>query len=91
MPFEAIELELAEGSPLVLYTDGLIEDRHRDIDSGLEQLRDVLPGRVAQWDLPCDPATRRPSPASAPRHRWGTRYTPNAKIIWTEQPLPRAS
>ena len=20
--------------------------------------------------------------------RWGTRYTPTGKIIWTEQPLP---
>lgn len=20
--------------------------------------------------------------------RWGTRYTPDGKIIWTEQPLP---
>ncbi|MFJ4467110.1 SpoIIE family protein phosphatase [Streptomyces sp. NPDC089424] len=47
MPFEAIELELAEGSQLVFYTDGLIEDRHRDIDVGIEQLRRALayPGR----------------------------------------------
>ncbi|MFI5551719.1 SpoIIE family protein phosphatase [Streptomyces sp. NPDC051738] len=94
MPFETVELELAEGSQLVLYTDGLIEDRHRDIDAGLDQLRAVLgradrppeetceavldallparpgddvallvarthalgPDRVAQWDLPSDPA-----------------------------------
>ena len=32
----------AEGSRLVLYTDGLIEDRNRDIDAGLELLRDAL-------------------------------------------------
>ncbi|MFD3615390.1 SpoIIE family protein phosphatase [Streptomyces sp. NPDC058676] len=206
MPFETVELELAEGSQLVLYTDGLIEDRHRDIDSGLDLLRTVLahadrapedtceavldallperpsddvallvarthalgPDQVAQWDLPSDPAVVSRSRAAvteqlaawgldelafttelvaselvtnAIRHatgpvqlrllrdralicevsdgsstsprlrrartedeggrglflvaqlteRWGTRYTPNAKIIWTEQPLPRTA
>ncbi|MFD7439712.1 SpoIIE family protein phosphatase [Streptomyces sp. NPDC059861] len=47
MPFEAAELELEEGSQLVFYTDGLIEDRNRDIDVGIEQLRRALahPGR----------------------------------------------
>ncbi|MET9668437.1 SpoIIE family protein phosphatase [Streptomyces sp. NPDC006475] len=47
MPFEAAELELAEGTQLVLYTDGLIEERGRDIDVGIEELRRVLahPGR----------------------------------------------
>ncbi len=206
MPFETVELELAEGSQLVLYTDGLIEDRHRDIDSGLDLLRTVLahadrapedtceavldallperpsddvallvarthvlgPDQVAQWDLPSDPAVVSRARAAvteqlaawgledlafcteliaselvtnAIRHatgpvqlrllrdralicevsdgsstsprlrrartedeggrglflvaqlteRWGTRYTPNAKIIWTEQPLPHTS
>ncbi|UUN25093.1 SpoIIE family protein phosphatase/ATP-binding protein [Streptomyces sp. FIT100] len=42
MPFETAELELAEGSRLVFYTDGLIEDRHRDIDVGIELLRETL-------------------------------------------------
>ncbi|MBC9726242.1 SpoIIE family protein phosphatase [Streptomyces sp. TRM68367] len=42
MPYETAELELAEGSQLVLYTDGLIEDRMRDIDTGLDVLRSVL-------------------------------------------------
>ncbi|MGW0913698.1 SpoIIE family protein phosphatase [Streptomyces sp. NPDC002784] len=203
MPFETAELELAEGSQLVLYTDGLVEDRHRDIDAGLDRLRAVLrcagrppedtceavldamlparpsddvallvarthvlgPDRVAQWDLPSDPAVVSRSRAAvtgqlaawglddlafttelvaselvtnAIRHatgpvqlrllrdralicevsdgsgtsprlrrarsedeggrglflvaqlteRWGTRYTPHGKVIWTEQPLP---
>ncbi|MET9834163.1 SpoIIE family protein phosphatase [Streptomyces sp. NPDC006385] len=203
LPFETVELELAEGSQLVLYTDGLIEDRHRDIDAGLDKLRTVLastdrppeetceavldallparPGddvallvartralgadRVAQWDLPSDPAVVSrareavtgqltawglddlafttelvasemvtnairhaagpvqlrllrdralicevsDSSATSPRlrrarstdeggrglflvaqltERWGTRYTPDGKVIWTEQPLP---
>ncbi|WP_443049939.1 SpoIIE family protein phosphatase [Streptomyces sp. NBC_00287] len=203
MPFETVELELAEGSQLVLYTDGLVEDRHQDIDTGLDRLREVLthagrapedtceavldallparpsddvallvarthvlgPDRVAQWDLPSDPAVVSRSRAAvteqlaawglddlafttelvaselvtnAIRHatgpvqlrllrdralicevsdgsgtsprlrrartedeggrglflvaqlteRWGTRYTPHGKVIWTEQPLP---
>ncbi|MFI7409520.1 SpoIIE family protein phosphatase [Streptomyces sp. NPDC049627] len=203
MPFETVELELAEGSQLVLYTDGLIEDRHRDIEAGMDQLRAVLAhadrppeetceailrallparpvddvallvarthtlgaDRVAQWDLPSDPAVVSRARAAvtdqlaawhlgelafateliaselvtnAIRHatgpvqlrllrdralicevsdgsntsprlrrarstdeggrglflvaqlteRWGTRYAPNGKVIWTEQPLP---
>ncbi|MEU0446804.1 SpoIIE family protein phosphatase [Streptomyces tendae] len=42
LPFETTELRLAEGSRLVLYTDGLVEDRAHDIDVGLEQLRRAL-------------------------------------------------
>ncbi|MCX5373492.1 SpoIIE family protein phosphatase [Streptomyces sp. NBC_00015] len=95
LPFETVELELAEGSSLVLYTDGLVEDRERDIDTGLELLRTALErgsdgppegtcqavldallpprpnddialivartralgaDRVAEWDVPVDPA-----------------------------------
>ncbi|QFR00309.1 SpoIIE family protein phosphatase [Streptomyces phaeolivaceus] len=203
MPFETAELDLAEGSQLVLYTDGLVEDRHRDIDTGLDALRKVLahpdrapedtceavldallparpgddvallvarthtlgPERVAQWNLPSDPAVvsrarvavtaqlaawgldelafttelvaselvtnairhatgplqlrllrdralicevydgsgTSPRPRRARTEdeggrglflvaqlteRWGTRYTPDGKTIWTEQPLP---
>ncbi|MFF3766120.1 SpoIIE family protein phosphatase [Streptomyces sp. NPDC001922] len=44
MPFETGELRLPEDSRLVLYTDGLIEDRDRDIDEGLELLRTALSG-----------------------------------------------
>ncbi|MEU9987193.1 SpoIIE family protein phosphatase [Streptomyces sp. NPDC048045] len=95
MPFRTAELEIPEGSQLVLYTDGLIEDRRRDLDVGMELLRraleghpdrppeescqavldELLPGRpkddvalliartralppenVADWDVPHDPA-----------------------------------
>ncbi|RST13266.1 GAF domain-containing protein [Streptomyces sp. WAC05374] len=44
LPFETAELDLREGSRLVLYTDGLIEHRHRDLDTGLRVLRDTLAG-----------------------------------------------
>ncbi|BBB01262.1 putative magnesium or manganese-dependent protein phosphatase [Actinacidiphila reveromycinica] len=43
-PFEAAELDLAEGSTIVLYTDGLVERRGHDIDFGLDLLRDTLAG-----------------------------------------------
>ncbi|MGC9495972.1 SpoIIE family protein phosphatase [Streptomyces sp. WG7] len=94
LPFETTELRLAEGSRLVLYTDGLVEDREHDIDVGLEHLRRALetagespeetcravldarlpdrpgddiallvarthtlgPDRVAEWQVPNDPA-----------------------------------
>ncbi|MFD0343400.1 SpoIIE family protein phosphatase [Streptomyces sp. NPDC127117] len=42
MPFETAELEVAEGTQFVLFTDGLIEDRTRDIDVGIELLRQAL-------------------------------------------------
>ncbi|MFD0140581.1 SpoIIE family protein phosphatase [Streptomyces sp. NPDC127159] len=47
IPFEAVELELPEGSLLALYTDGLIETRHDDIDAGMRRLGTALaqPGR----------------------------------------------
>ncbi|MFC0598075.1 SpoIIE family protein phosphatase/ATP-binding protein [Streptomyces palmae] len=203
LPFETAEFDLPEGSSVVLYTDGLIEKRDRDIDAGLELLRASLsvPGRtpeqtcqavledllqepqgddvalivartrvlpaerIAEWQLPAEPsevaavrgAVARQLTAwglaeaafstelilselvtNAIRHaagpirvrllcdrtlicevadtgstaphlryaattdeggrglflvsqfaeRWGTRYTPEGKVIWTEQPLP---
>ncbi|MEV5958973.1 SpoIIE family protein phosphatase [Streptomyces sp. NPDC051987] len=42
MPYETSEVLLAEGSGIVLYTDGLIEDRREDIDEGIERLRRAL-------------------------------------------------
>ncbi|MGW2730392.1 SpoIIE family protein phosphatase [Streptomyces sp. NPDC001494] len=94
-PFETAELTLPEGTQLLLYTDGLVEDRGQDIDVGMERLRQALdgggdrspeetcrtvidtlkpahssddiallaartrrfpPSRVAEWDVPSDPA-----------------------------------
>jgi len=42
LPFEEANVQLPEGSLLVLYTDGLIESRQRDIDAGLDAMRKVL-------------------------------------------------
>ncbi|MFB7594698.1 SpoIIE family protein phosphatase [Streptomyces sp. NPDC056160] len=41
-PFETGELVLSEGSRIVLFTDGLVEDRRRDIDEGLTMLASAV-------------------------------------------------
>ncbi|MEU9976883.1 SpoIIE family protein phosphatase [Streptomyces sp. NPDC051014] len=38
LPFEATELDLPEGAVVALYTDGLIEDRDRDVDRATEEM-----------------------------------------------------
>ncbi|MFI6285047.1 SpoIIE family protein phosphatase [Streptomyces sp. NPDC051018] len=203
LPFETLELRLPENTSLVLYTDGLVEDRDRDIDEGLTLLRETLSGhpdrspeetceavlrallpqnprddvallvgrthvlgsaQVAEWTVPSDPSAVGEVRSSVARKltewdladeafttelilselvtnairyaigpirvrlirdrtlicevsdrsstsphlrqaastdeggrglflvaqfadRWGTRYTPDGKVIWTEQPL----
>ncbi|KUN82191.1 hypothetical protein AQJ66_22465 [Streptomyces bungoensis] len=47
LPFECAELRLPEGSTLVLFTDGLVERRDLDVDTGLGLLRETL-ARVGQ-------------------------------------------
>ncbi|WP_263635588.1 SpoIIE family protein phosphatase [Streptomyces sp. CoH27] len=111
LPVETAELEPAEGSLLALYTDGLVEDRERDLDTGLDLLRGALaqpdrtpeqacravldallpdrprddiallvartrrtdPDRVADWDVPADPAALAPLRAECARRlaAWG--------------------
>ncbi|MDI3408131.1 SpoIIE family protein phosphatase [Streptomyces cavernicola] len=94
LPFEAAQVTLGVGAQLVLYTDGLVEDRGRDLDTGLALLRSALeeahggpeatctavldallsphpgddvallvaqvrildPDRIAEWEVPSDPA-----------------------------------
>ncbi|MER7407307.1 SpoIIE family protein phosphatase [Streptomyces sp. NPDC000070] len=125
LPFDAVEIDVPEGSQLVLYTDGLIEDRHRDVDVVLEQLRVALahperapeetcqavldtvapahphddiallvarvhaldPGRIANWELPADPALVGEVRASAMRRLsdWGLEETAfAAELILSE-------
>ncbi|WP_330280831.1 MULTISPECIES: SpoIIE family protein phosphatase [unclassified Streptomyces] len=111
LPFESAELTLPEGSRLVLYTDGLVEARDRDLDTGLEALHtalagsdcapeatcaavieEVLPSRpsddvallvartrrlesaqVAEWNVPCEPSAVAPVRNSCARQLadWG--------------------
>ncbi len=41
-PIQSRTLPIADGSLLVLYTDGLVEKRSKDIDEGLARLRDIF-------------------------------------------------
>ncbi|MER5223666.1 SpoIIE family protein phosphatase [Streptomyces flaveus] len=54
LPFEAAEIDLAEGSLLALYTDGLVESRDRDIDEGVHRLGQLLTRQAPSLDALCD-------------------------------------
>ncbi|MFD8984532.1 SpoIIE family protein phosphatase [Streptomyces sp. NPDC059564] len=64
LPFESVEITLPEHSQLVLYTDGLIEDRHRDVDAALDQLR----GALAHPDRAPEETCQAVMDAVAPEH-----------------------
>ncbi|MFF7313832.1 SpoIIE family protein phosphatase [Streptomyces sp. NPDC008137] len=57
LPFEATDLELDAGSVLALYTDGLVEARHRDIDVGLAELCGALEQPAESLEEACDTVT----------------------------------
>ncbi|MDX3311785.1 SpoIIE family protein phosphatase [Streptomyces sp. ME08-AFT2] len=42
LPYEKAEIQLPPSSSIVLYTDGLLEERQRDIDESIERLRGVV-------------------------------------------------
>ncbi|MGW8354239.1 ATP-binding SpoIIE family protein phosphatase [Streptomyces wedmorensis] len=54
LPFETAQFELAEGSLLALYTDGLIQRRTQDVDAVRALLRDTLAGAPGSPDEVCD-------------------------------------
>ncbi|MFJ9522557.1 SpoIIE family protein phosphatase [Kitasatospora sp. NPDC101801] len=54
VPFESIELDIPEGSLLVLCTDGLVESRDKDLDVGLGRLLTVLEQPYASIQQACE-------------------------------------
>ncbi|AOR36355.1 PAS sensor protein [Streptomyces fodineus] len=54
LPFEATELQLPEGSVVALYTDGLVEDRDRDVDGATEELGRALSVPAGSLETLCD-------------------------------------
>jgi PAS domain S-box-containing protein len=54
LPFEAAEVELPEGSVVALYTDGLVEDRDRDIDHATAEMCRALTAPAESLDVLCD-------------------------------------
>ncbi|MGW3245290.1 SpoIIE family protein phosphatase [Streptomyces sp. NPDC001070] len=53
LPFEAAELDLAEGSVLALYTDGLLGTRDRDLDDSLAMLCGALTAPAGSLEETC--------------------------------------
>ncbi|MDT3395067.1 SpoIIE family protein phosphatase [Streptomyces sp. B1866] len=93
-PYETAETRLPDGSLLVLYTDGLVESRHRDIDDGMDLLARVLrTGRGGGVDALCDEVTAALLPADQPIGDDAAllvarvhRFAPDAVASW---PLPQ--
>ncbi|MFI8949955.1 SpoIIE family protein phosphatase [Streptomyces sp. NPDC053750] len=54
LPFEATELVLPEGSVVALYTDGLLDDRDRDVDHAAAELCRALTAPANSLDALCD-------------------------------------
>jgi serine phosphatase RsbU (regulator of sigma subunit)/anti-sigma regulatory factor (Ser/Thr protein kinase) len=53
LPFESVELALPEGTVLALFTDGLIENRERDVDANHELLCQALADSAASLEGAC--------------------------------------
>ncbi|MFF5703676.1 SpoIIE family protein phosphatase [Streptomyces sp. NPDC012794] len=95
LPFESAELRLPEDSRLVLYTDGLLGDRHRDIDVALGELRRTLTGHPGRSP---EDTCRAVLDALVPEHPAddiallvaGTRATPADRIAGWELPADPA-
>ncbi|MEW2614581.1 SpoIIE family protein phosphatase [Streptomyces sp. NPDC047880] len=54
LPYEATEVDVPEGSLLALYTNGLIEAPDRDLDTGVDRLREALARPAPSLDALCD-------------------------------------
>ncbi|MFF2651162.1 SpoIIE family protein phosphatase [Streptomyces sp. NPDC058045] len=53
-PFEEVEVEIAEGSLLALYTDGLVESRDHPLDEGLQAFLGTLTEPARPLEDVCD-------------------------------------
>ncbi|MEV7993475.1 SpoIIE family protein phosphatase [Streptomyces sp. NPDC086077] len=56
LPYENVELSLADGSVVAFFTDGVVEDRHTDIDTGIDRLAHVLTWQRCPLEELCDRA-----------------------------------
>ncbi|MEU6589985.1 SpoIIE family protein phosphatase [Streptomyces sp. NPDC046881] len=64
LPYENVELSLSGGSVVAFFTDGVVEDRSTDIDSGIDRLSQVLTWQRCPLEELCDRAlsARPPGP-----------------------------
>lgn len=56
LPYENVELSLSNGSVVAFFTDGVVEDRRTDIDSGIDRLAHVLTWQRCPLEELCDRA-----------------------------------
>ncbi|MER6548580.1 SpoIIE family protein phosphatase [Streptomyces sp. NPDC001250] len=56
LPYENVELNLSSGSVVAFFTDGVVEDRRTDIDSGIDRLAHVLTWHRCPLEELCDRA-----------------------------------
>lgn len=59
IPYDQVTTEVPEGSRLVMYTDGLIKNRHEDVDVLLERLRAAVDGPPVSLPDSCEAAWTR--------------------------------
>jgi Stage II sporulation protein E (SpoIIE) len=52
--FQCTRVPIPEGATLALYTDGLVESRHRDLDIGIGALLSALAGAPCSLEAACD-------------------------------------
>ncbi|WP_308416723.1 SpoIIE family protein phosphatase [Streptomyces sp. AJS327] len=70
VPFDSVEVEVAEGTVLILYTDGLVENRGEDITEGIGRLCAMLTQAGVDGE-DADPLDERPGTGTGghPRER----------------------
>ncbi|MBG0854473.1 SpoIIE family protein phosphatase [Streptomyces spinoverrucosus] len=56
LPYENVELSLSNGSVVAFFTDGVVEDRRTDIDTGIDRLAHVLTWQRCPLEELCDRA-----------------------------------
>ncbi|MDI9888993.1 SpoIIE family protein phosphatase [Streptomyces sp. HNM0645] len=56
LPYENVDLDLSSGSVLAFFTDGVVENRGQDIDSGIDRLAEVLTWQRCPLEELCDRA-----------------------------------
>ncbi|KOV63999.1 SpoIIE family protein phosphatase [Streptomyces sp. MMG1121] len=56
LPYENVEVGLSSGSVVAFFTDGVVEDRRTDIDSGIDRLAHVLTWQRCPLEELCDRA-----------------------------------
>jgi PAS domain S-box-containing protein len=63
--YDEVEEPLEPGATIVMYTDGLVEQRGEDLERGFARLRDALLGGPADLDALCDHVLRQTAPGDS--------------------------